>query len=49
VPTVEAVRSVVEELAERNPKAKDQDPAKFFDPRFVRQLESSGFIDSLYK
>jgi ABC-type nitrate/sulfonate/bicarbonate transport system substrate-binding protein len=49
VPTVEAVRSVVEELAERNPKAKDQDPAKFFDARFVRQLESSGFIDSLYK
>jgi ABC-type nitrate/sulfonate/bicarbonate transport system substrate-binding protein len=49
VPTVEAVRSVVEELAERNPKAKDQDPAKFFDARFVRQLESSGFIDSLYR
>lgn len=49
VPSVEAVRSVVEELAERNPKAKDQDPAKFFDARFVRQLESSGFIDALYR
>jgi NitT/TauT family transport system substrate-binding protein len=49
VPTVEAVRSVVDELAERNPKAKDQDPAKFFDARFVRQLESNGFIDSLYR
>jgi NitT/TauT family transport system substrate-binding protein len=49
VPTLEAVRSVVEELAERNPKAKDQDPARFFDARFVRQLESSGFIDSLYR
>ncbi len=49
MPTVEAVRSVVEELAERNPKAKDQDPAKFFDARFVRQLESSGFIDALYR
>ena len=47
--TVDAVRSVVDELAERNPKAKDQDPAKFFDDRFVRQLESSGFIDSLYR
>jgi NitT/TauT family transport system substrate-binding protein len=47
--TTEAVRSVVDELAERNPKAKDQDPAKFFDDRFVRQLESSGFIDSLYR
>ena len=49
LPTTEAVRSVVEELAERNPKAKDQDPAKFFDDRFVRQLDSSGFIDSLYR
>jgi hypothetical protein len=39
----------VDELAERNPKAKDQDPNKFFDDRFVRQLESSGFIDSLYR
>jgi ABC-type nitrate/sulfonate/bicarbonate transport system substrate-binding protein len=48
-PTVEAVRSVVEELAERNPKAKDQDPSKFFDARFVGQLESNGFIDSLYR
>ena len=49
LPTAEAVRSVVEELAERNPKAKDQDAAKLFDDRFVRQLESSGFIDSLYR
>jgi len=45
----EAVRSVVEELAERNPKAKDQDPAIFFDDRFVRQLQSSGFIESFYR
>lgn len=49
LPTAEAVRSVVEELAERSPKAKDQDPAKFFDDRFVRQLQNSGFIDSLYR
>ncbi|HUK40152.1 MAG TPA: ABC transporter substrate-binding protein [Candidatus Acidoferrales bacterium] len=49
LPTVEAVRSVVDELAERNPKAKDQEPARFFDDRFVRQLESSGFINSLYR
>ena len=49
VPTLDAVRSVVEELAERNPRARDQDPAKFFDARFVRQLENNGFIDSLYR
>jgi len=47
--TTEAVRSIVDELAERNPKAKDQDPAKFFDDRFVRKLDSSGFIEALYR
>jgi hypothetical protein len=45
----DAVRSVVEELAERSPKAKDQDPAKLFDYRSVRQLQNSGFTDSLYR
>ena len=49
MPTVDNVRSVVEEIAERNPKAKDQDPKLFFDDRFIRQLESSGFIDSVYR
>jgi len=47
--TADAVRSVLEELAERNPKAKDLDPNKFFDDRFVRQLQASGFIDALYR
>lgn len=47
--TGDAVRSVLEELAERNPKAKDLDPNKFFDDRFVRQLQASEFIDGLYR
>src|SRR6478672_2297564 len=47
--TADAVRSVLEELSERNPKAKDLDPNKFFDDRFVRQLQASGFIDALYR
>lgn len=47
--TADAVRSVLEELAERNPKAKDLDPNKFFDDRFVRQLQASDFIESLYR
>lgn len=36
--TAEGVRSVLEELSDRNPKAKDLDPHRFFDDRFVRQL-----------
>ena len=47
--TADAVRSVLEELEERNPKAKDLDPNKFFDDRFVRQLQAGDFIDSLYR
>lgn len=49
LPTVDAVKSVLEELASRNPKAKEQDPKKFFDDSFVRQFEVSGFIESLYR
>jgi NitT/TauT family transport system substrate-binding protein len=49
LPTLEAVKAVLDELASRNPKAKDQDPKKFFDDSFVRQLETSGFIDALYR
>jgi NitT/TauT family transport system substrate-binding protein len=47
--TVEAMKSVLDDLATRNPKAKDSDPNKFFDDSFVRQLQASGFIDALYK
>lgn len=47
--SIEAVKSVLEELAGRNPKAKEMDPRKFFDDSFVRQMQSSGFIDALYR
>ncbi|HEV8722265.1 MAG TPA: ABC transporter substrate-binding protein [Candidatus Binatia bacterium] len=49
LPTADAVRSVLDELAERNPKAKDLDPNKFFDDRFVRQLQAGDFIESFYR
>lgn len=47
--TVDALKGVLEELAARNPKAKEMDPRKFFDDSFVRQLQTSGFIDGLYR
>jgi len=49
LPSVDAIKTVLEELAPRNPKAKEADPRKFFDDSFVRQMQSSGFIDSLYR
>ncbi|MEO6163777.1 MAG: ABC transporter substrate-binding protein, partial [Candidatus Binatia bacterium] len=47
--TPEAMKSVLDDLAGRIPKAKDADPKRFFDDTFVRQMQSSGFIDALYK
>src|SRR5207342_559343 len=49
LPTIEAVKSVLEGLATRNPKAKDADPRRFFDDSVIRQMQSSGFIDALYR
>ena len=48
-PTVDALKPVLEELAARNPKAREVDPRRFFDDSFVRQMQASGFIDALYR
>jgi NitT/TauT family transport system substrate-binding protein len=47
--TMEAMKSVLDDLAARNPKAKEADPKKFFDDSFVRQMQANGFIDALYR
>ena len=47
--TAEAMKSVLDDLAGRVAKAKDAEPRRFFDDSFVRQMQSSGFIDALYK
>ncbi len=47
--TVEAMKSVLDDLAGRIPKAKDAEPRKFFDDSFVRQMQANGFIDALYR
>ena len=46
-PTVEAFRSVLDELAQVNPKAKGQDPRKFFDDSILQELEKNGFVKSV--
>ena len=48
-PTNDGIRAVLDELAPRNPKALNQEPQKFFNDSFVRELQSSGFIDRLYR
>src|SRR5216110_3390245 len=40
---------MLRELAARDPKAKAARPEEFVDLTFVKELDSSGFIDRLYK
>jgi ABC-type nitrate/sulfonate/bicarbonate transport system substrate-binding protein len=47
--TAEAMKSVLDDLAGRIPKARDAEPRRFFDDSFVRQMQSNGFIEALYR
>lgn len=48
-PTLEGIRNILEPLAETDAKAKAAKPEDFVDMSFVRELDQSGYIDSLYK
>ena len=47
--TREGIVEVLNQAAVRNPKAKEAKPEAFYDDRFVRELEISGFYKQLYK
>ncbi|MET0501717.1 MAG: ABC transporter substrate-binding protein [Candidatus Binatia bacterium] len=47
-PTLGGMRFVLEQIATRDPKAKNVNAESFIDTRFVKQLEDSGFIQGLY-
>jgi NitT/TauT family transport system substrate-binding protein len=49
LPTRAAIESAIELVALTNPAAQGVDPARFFDPRFVQELDDSGFIRGLYR
>jgi NitT/TauT family transport system substrate-binding protein len=46
---MKAVQNALDDLATQVPAAKGQDPAKFVDDTYVKEMKASGFIDSLYK
>jgi NitT/TauT family transport system substrate-binding protein len=48
-PSLPAIKTVLEMLAERTPKARTATPEEFVDARFIKELDDSGFIDNLYK
>jgi len=48
-PTPDGVKTMLDDLAPRDPRAAAADPRAFVDPSFVRELDASGFIKQLYK
>lgn len=49
LPMRAAIESAIELVALTNPAAQGADPTRFYDPRFVQELEDSGFIRGLYR
>ncbi len=48
-PSLEGLKFVIDDLAERDPRAKTVKPEQFADMTFIKELDQSGFIDGLYK
>lgn len=48
-PSLDGVKNVIEEAVLTNPAAKNADPNTFMDSSYVKSLDDSGFIASLYK
>lgn len=48
-PTPDGVKTMLDDLAPRSPKAAKADPKSFVDMSLVQELDASGFIRQLYK
>jgi len=48
-PSLEGIKTVMDDIAERDPRAKSFKPEQFVDFTFIKELDQSGFIDGLYK
>jgi NitT/TauT family transport system substrate-binding protein len=48
-PSLEGLKTVLDEIAERDSRAKSAKPEQFADFTFIRELDQSGYIDGLYK
>jgi NitT/TauT family transport system substrate-binding protein len=48
-PTLRGIDIMLRELAARDPKAKTARPEEFVNLTFIKELDSSGYIDRLYK
>jgi NitT/TauT family transport system substrate-binding protein len=48
-PTVDGVKTLLDDLAGKNPKAADVNPKELIDGSFVDEMERAGFIKQLYR
>jgi len=48
-PDVEGIQNVLKEIAKRDPRAKGVKPETFTETRFLRELETSGLVQKLYR
>jgi hypothetical protein len=48
-PTVEGIKSVLDMMAENEPRARRANPEGFVEMRFVKELDESGFVHRLYQ
>ena len=47
-PTVKGIQAILDQLAKTNPKATGSQPAQFISTQFLRELDTSSYIDRLY-
>jgi hypothetical protein len=48
-PAPEGIQPILDEISLQYPKAKNYKPDDFIDTSIVRQLEGSGFVESVYR
>lgn len=48
-PTIEGLKFVIDDIGERDPRAKSAKPEQFLDITFIKEIDQSGYIDGLYK
>jgi NitT/TauT family transport system substrate-binding protein len=49
LPTPEGVKTLLDDMAPRDPKAAAANPRLFVDPSLVQEIEATGFVKQLYK
>jgi ABC-type nitrate/sulfonate/bicarbonate transport system substrate-binding protein len=48
-PTLDGIKTILNDMVDQLPAAKNADPKDFVDTRFLEELDKSGYIDRLYR